>query len=505
MKHLILVLLGLLLWGTTLYANESVHGGPMAFPPALDSYNDADLTNVSEILDHRISQEPLNLWVTIIFACAILHTFVATKFQALGHHFAHEHAKKLEKEGAHLRYDGNVVESVSFSAEICHFLGEVEAIFGLWAILLFTVIAAKFGFGGAVAYMGSVSFTEPMFVVVIMSLAATRPVIELAKKVLGGLAGAGGRTPAAWWFTILTVAPLLGSFITEPGAMTIGALLLSRQFYALKPTKRFAFATIGLLFVNVSVGGTMTHFAAPPVLMVAGKWGWDMPHMLLNFGWKAALGILLSNLLYFIIFRSDFAKLEQDKPVEEENRKPIWEDREEPIPAWVTIAHLGFMGWAVFTAHHPPLFIGGFLFCIGFLRATAHHQHRFDLKPSLMVGFFLAGLVVHGGVQAWWIAPILSSLGEVPLMLGATFLTAFNDNAAITYLASLVPGFSDSLKYAVVAGAVTGGGFTVIANAPNPAGQSILSKHFDEGVTPLWLAVAATVPTIIVGCCFMLL
>ena len=54
-------------------------------------------------------------------------------------------------------------------------------------------------------------------------------------------------------------------------------------------------------------------------------------------------------------------------------------------------------------------------------------------------------------------------------MLAATILTAFNDNAAITYLASLVPGFSDALKYVVMAGAVTGGGLTVIANSPNPS------------------------------------
>jgi hypothetical protein len=43
-------------------------------------------------------------------------------------------------------------------------------------------------------------------------------------------------------------------------------------------------------------------------------------------------------------------------------------------------------------------------------------------------------------------------------MLAATILTAFNDNAATTYLASHVPGFSDALKYVVIAGAVTGGG-----------------------------------------------
>ena len=93
----------------------------------------------------------------------------------------------------------------------------------------------------------------------------------------------------------------------------------------------------------------------------------------------------------------------------------------------------------------------------------------------------------------------------MPLFLGATALTAVNDNAAITYLATLVPGFTEELKYAVVAGAVTGGGLTVIANAPNPAGQSILQRFFPNGVSPLNLLVAALAPTAIMALAFMAL
>ena len=142
---------------------------------------------------------------------------------------------------------------------------------------------------------------------------------------------------------------------------------------------------------------------------------------------------------------------------------------------------------------------------LGFAQVTASYQNRIYLQPAILVGFFLAGLVIHGGVQAWWIAPVLGSLSEVPLMLGATILTAFNDNAAITYLSTLVPGFTDSLKYAVVAGAVTGGGLTIIANAPNPAGQSILKKHFDVAVSPQGLLKAALIPTVILWVCFAVL
>jgi Na+/H+ antiporter NhaD/arsenite permease-like protein len=145
------------------------------------------------------------------------------------------------------------------------------------------------------------------------------------------------------------------------------------------------------------------------------------------------------------------------------------------------------------------------LFFLGFAQVTKPFQNRIDLKPALLVGFFLGGLVIHGGLQGWWIEPILGNLSEIPLMLSSTVLTAFNDNAAITYLSTLVPGFTDSLKYAVVAGAVTGGGLTIIANAPNPAGISILKKFFNDEVSPAGILAGALTPTIILLILFAVL
>jgi hypothetical protein len=161
------------------------------------------------------------------------------------------------------------------------------------------------------------------------------------------------------------------------------------------------------------------------------------------------------------------------------------------------------MAWTVAFSHYPPLFIGGFLFFLAFSQATAHHQDEINLRGPILVGFFLAGLVIHGGLQGWWLAPIISSLDKVPLFLGATVLTSFNDNAAITFLASQVEGLSAEMKYAVLAGAVTGGGLTVIANAPNPAGQALLARFFGDGVSPVKLAFAAFFPTIIVSLCML--
>jgi len=306
----------------------------------------------------------------------------------------------------------------------------------------------------------------------------------------------------AWWLSILIIGPLLGSFITEPGAMTISALLLARQFYHYKPSPRLCYATIGLLFVNVSVGGTLTQFAAPPMVMAAGPWHWSLLHMLLNFGWKAFLGIVASTLLYFFIFRREFDAL--NKAYLKLGRS-MTQGGGAYIPRWIMAVQIGFMAFIVSVAGYPALFIGAFLFFLAFAQATAHYQKKLDLRSPLLVGFFLSGLVIHGGLQSWWLEPVLKSLGRIPLFVSATILTGFNDNAAITYLATLVPGFTDPFKYAVVAGAVTGGGLTVIANAPNPAGQSILQRFFEDGVSPAKLFVAALVPTLIMALAFMLL
>ncbi len=483
-------------------ASEAVPGN---FPLPLHSYADAERTSIGEILVRRVATDPFNLVAAIIFLLAILHTFLATKFMHISHRWRDEHAARLRATGRSAAdLPRGAKEAVCFKAEVMHFFGEIEAIFGMWVVPLILAITYFKGFDVGKEYVGhTVNFTEPMFVVVIMCIAATRPVLRLSEQGLQRIAALGGGGPAAWWLAILTVGPILGSFITEPAAMTICALLLARQFYDLHPSVRFRYATLGLLFVNISVGGTLTHFAAPPVLMVAAKWNWDTPFMLTHFGWKAVAGILISNALYFAVFRREFATLKASADPDAEPTN--WSDRADPVPGWITSVHVAFLGWTVFTAHYPALFIGGFLFFLAFTTATEHHQNPLSLKPALLVGFFLGGLVIHGGLQGWWIEPVLSRLGETPLMIGAIVLTAFNDNAAITYLATLVPNFTDALKYAVVSGAVIGGGLTVIANAPNPAGQSILSSYFRDGVAPLGLLLGALTPTVIMALCFLFL
>lgn len=461
-----------------------------------------------ETLRIRAAAEPFNVAASVVFLLAILHTFAAGGFVKLARKCELDHALALRMRGCRDDLHPDGVPEVSFKATLLHFLGEVEAVFGLWVLGLAAVAVYYYSWADFVLYVGKDRvFTEPIFVVIIMAIAASRPVLRFAELLMSKAAALGNNTPAAWWLSVLIIAPVLGSLITEPAAMTIGALLLARKFFRFHPPAGLAYATLGLLFVNISVGGTFTHFAAPPVLMVAGKWGWDTPYMFEHFGWKALLGIVISSTLYFMWFRKELFRISDQADGKEDGiiETTVWHDRETPIPAWVIFGHLFFLAWTVYTAHLPALFIGGFLFFIAFTTATRHHQNPISMRGPMLVGFFLAGLVIHGGCQGWWIAPVISSLNDRMLMLGATILTAFNDNAAITYLAAQVNDISISAKYAVVAGAVTGGGLTVIANAPNPAGQNILSKFFKYGISPVGLFLGALIPTCIVYLCFIIL
>lgn len=423
-----------------------------------------------------MNQTPLETLATVLFGLAVLHTFTVKRFA----HWAHRYPK------------GSIQEN------LLHFLAETEVVFGLWAAALFgAVMALEGSVHAAVEYIESLNYTEPKFVLVVMVVAATRPVVRLAESLILSLSRLlPFKEGLAFYFTALSFGCLLGSFITEPAAMTLLAILLKRRYMDRGISKRLAYATIGLLFVNVSIGGTLTHFAAPPVLMVAAKWQWDTTFMFTQFGWRAASSCLVSTALIAWVFRKELLALE---PYAQKNQ---------PIPVWLTLLHLFFLGTVVAFAHHPDVFFGVFMMFLGLVTATREFQDELKLREGLLVGFFLAGLVTLGSLQSWWLKPLLAGLDGSTLFFGATGLTAITDNAALTYLGSLVEGISTELKYALVAGAVTGGGLTVIANAPNPAGVGILqsSKVFEgEGISPLGLFLNALLPTAVAVLFFWLL
>lgn len=422
----------------------------------------------------------LEILATVLFALAIFHTFMASRFQALA---------QSSRQG-------------SVKANLFHVLGEVEVVFGIWAAVFILVFTILEGSEKSIAYVQGIDFTEAAFVFVIMAVSATRSIRDLAEKGIEQSARAMNRlipflsVNEAFYLVTLILGPLLGSLITEPAAMTVCALILEQRFFSLPLSDRFKYKTIALLFVNISIGGVLTHFAAPPVVMVAKTWNWDSSFMFTHFGYKAVIAVILNTVFTLVVLRKEFKLLPQTAPRQTQSAK---------TPIWVTILHIVFLIMVVYTSHYMAVFIGLFLLFMGVMTITEPHQDPLHLRESMLVGFFLAGLVVLGKPQSWWLSPLLQSLSQYPLYFGATALTAFTDNAALTFLGSQVEGLSDSLKYALVAGAVTGGGLTVIANAPNPAGYGILKEHFKNGVSPARLALAALIPTLIASFCFEVL
>lgn len=427
-----------------------------------------------------------------LFAVALIHTFSTKFFERLAH-------------------------SQPRHAGLWHLLGEVEIVFGFWAMVLMLFMFGIEGKASATHYLDTRNFTEPMFVFAIMVIAGTRPILQFAGTVVR-LAATAMPLPRgmAMYFMVLALVPLLGSFITEPAAMTLAALMLRDTLFSQPVSRRLMYATVGVLFVNISIGGTLTPFAAPPVLMVASAWNWDMSFMLTHFGWKSALAVCVNAAVAALVFRKQLGHMGQAASVAsagaggaqgaegpEEAGSVV---RPAKVPASIIAVQLMFLVGVVVFAHHPAVFMGLFLFFMGFATAYSAHQDRLILKEALLVAFFLAGLVVLGGQQQWWLQPVLLAMDADAVYFGATALTAITDNAALTYLGSLVPGLSEPFKLALVAGAVTGGGLTVIANAPNPAGVAILRGRFeDQTIHPLGLLMAALPPTVVAMLAFRVL
>ena len=412
----------------------------------------------------------IEIVATLLFALALIHTFAAKSFERLSH-----------------RYPAH--------AGVFHLLGEVEVVFGFWALVLVVAMALMQSSDSAIEYAESRHYTEPLFVFVVMVVSASRPILKFVNAVVLGLAHALPiRSVVAQVWLCLAFVPLLGSLITEPAAMTIAALILAPLVFRSEVPERVKYFALGCLFVNVSIGGTLTSFAAPPVLMVAQTWNWSNAFMAATFGWKAALAVFVNATLVVWVLRKH---LRDAAPSDAQD---------EAIPFPVTLVHLGFLVAIVMLAHHAILFISLLLLFMGFVQAYERYQSPLILKEALLVGFFLAGLVVLGGLQQWWLQPIVTGLEPVALFWGGLGLTAVTDNAALTYLGSLIEGLSFPAQYMLMAGAVTGGGLTVIANAPNPAGVALLRQGFeDQSVGAGGLFLGACLPTAIAAASMLLL
>ena len=418
----------------------------------------------------------VELLATVLFTLALVHTFLASQVEQLAH-----------------RYPTH--------SGLLHLLGEVEVVFGLWAGILVLMIALIDSSETAIAYLDGRNYNEPLLVFVLMVIAASRPIIEAAGALNDQIARALPLHPvSARFLVVMSAMPLLGSFITEPAAMTVAALLLREQFLRHDLPASFKYAVIATLFVNISIGGALTPFAAPPVLMVAGKWHWDTAFMFTQIGWRAMIAVLFNAIVLTWVGHRWLRTLPLDQSISDQKV------RGSHIPFSVTLIHIGFLATAVTFHHYPVVFMGLFLFFLGYTAAYPKYQTRLMLREALLVAFFLAGLVVLGGLQGWWLQDLLTGLAPTVLFFSATALTAITDNAAITYLGSLVEGTDAAFRYALVTGALAGGGLTVIANAPNPAGYSLLKECFPgQTIAAPKLFLWALMPTCAAVAAFLLI
>ncbi|MBL7544015.1 MAG: putative Na+/H+ antiporter [Bdellovibrionaceae bacterium] len=411
---------------------------------------------------------------TFFFMVAILHTFSVSFFNRIAAY----------------------APSGSVRQRLFHLLGEVEIVFGFWSICFILGYIFLEGKESAIEYLNTRAYKEPLFVFVIMVVCSSKPIKDFTAALIGRFVKLPILNPQIiFFFTVFSVAPLMGSFITEPAAMTmVATLVLNVLFQKNKISEDLKYACLGLLFVNISIGGTLTPYAAPPVLMVADKWGWDLSYMLGHFAWKAMLSCFVSTLIYFIIYKRQILAL----CISTNNLKTS--------PIWVQIISLLFVALIIVTHTTPLFFIGLFIFYLGFVKVTKKFQEELKIKESLLVGIFLTGLVVLASLQNWWLKPIVGGISAKWLYLSSIALTAITDNAAITYLGTLVNPLSEESKFALVSGAVIGGGLTVIANAPNPAGYGILNSEFGEkGIQARGLFIGAIIPTLTAAVIFWFL
>lgn len=414
---------------------------------------------------------------TFLFFIALIHCFTVTVFAKLAHRF----------------------EKGSAGEAFFHLLSEVEIVFGFWAFIFLVFWFLIDGSEAVIKHQESLNMTEPLFIFCIMILASTRPIVTLARGAILSLTGFIGRLVSVnprliQFYCLMLFGPLLGSLITEPAAITLVALLLYRMIDP-KISEKFLYGILALLFVNISVGGGLTHFAAPPILIVAGTWGWGLKDVFINLGEPVLLAVTVNTTLFTYFFKK--------RIVSELN---LIEADQYPMPVWVTLSHVLFLVLLVMTAHHPQVFMGLFLIFIGLTTVTKNYQDGLKFKEGLLVAFFLAGLIVFGPFQRWWLEPIITAMSEKALYFAATALTGITDNAALTYLGSQVPTLTEASKWALVSGAISGGGLSILANAPNPAGFSILSTRFPNGaLNALKLFLAALPLTIVVVVSFLLI
>ncbi|ANH78750.1 putative Na+/H+ antiporter [Candidatus Chlamydia sanziniae] len=429
----------------------------------------------------------LKIGATALFFCSIFHTFLTPWLHRLCQSYEH---KKLV-----------VPEFWKHYAPISEFyrlVSKVEIVFCLWSVPLFCWFLYTEGYRITLAYFNSRNYSFAVFVMVILVLLESRPIVYLAERLLSTIAKIGRTSPKSWWWTLMIATPLLSALLKETGAMIIGATLLMRHFYIFSPSRRFAYATMGLLFSNISIGGLTSSMSSRALFIILPSIKWKCSFLLQYFSWKAIIAILVATAVYYLIFRKEF-----DKFPEIPNIKHLIKDR---IPWWIICTHIILVS-AILLSRSNPLFMTTILlFYLGFRRFTIFYQEPINIPKVCFVGLFYAGLVIFGDLQEWWVLNLMQGMSDFGYMLTSYGLSIFLDNALVNYLVHNLPVATDCYLYLVITGCMAAGGLTLVSNIPNIIGYLILKPAFRMSSIHFGsLFLAALVPSIIALTIFWLL
>lgn len=411
-----------------------------------------------------VSTTPFDLFSALFFFLAIVHA-LSTRYLA-------ELADKLERKKS-TKIDLGVFPR-SFRIELVRFLSETEVVFGLWVIPQLIAMTYFYNWNHVLEFLDGLHFVEPLYVATVLIVILSRPIEEIIEQTFGALSRIDKGSCRIWWWLALTLGPLLGSVLKETSAMLISCAILADRFFTAKPSTRFKYVTFALLLVNVSLGGALTNFGSSSILMVRDTWGWTSSFVFNSFGIPVLLSIFTLNFIVYLFFRKELQKLEL----------PISEyESGTPCQLWVKLAYVAILAWIIFHGNYPVVFIGTLVLFVGLHQAIFGKKEELKLRPGIMIGFFLAGLIIHGTLQEWWVSPLFRHCSEQGLFPLSVVLSAFNQNALVTYMALHVQAFNDLDKYYIVAGSLLGGGLTLFGNSPNFAAFSILRPFFPRGIS----------------------
>ena len=124
-------------------------------------FSKRQLRGVNEV--HLLSKDHMGL---VCFSLAVVHTFSVARFRLASERFS-------EKSWAYM---------------ILHGLGELELVFAIWSLVFMSFFFVFEGGMPLFSYLKEISFAEPIFVFVVLTACATRPVMHLASSAVSRVA-----------------------------------------------------------------------------------------------------------------------------------------------------------------------------------------------------------------------------------------------------------------------------------------------------------------------------